>query len=481
MLKPFAAILLLAHAPAPLPAQTDSPATRRAREIVALINAPVPSAVRAYVDSAFGPSMRRLPLAAHINFMMGQRQASGGLDFVEASAENSTSAIALVVNRITGDPTGLSVRVESDPPYRISGIGQRPAPRNPGPALRVASDQAMATELERVLAKLSAADVFSGAVLLAKGDRVIFSGAYGQANKDFGAPNTAETRFNLGSMNKMFTAVAVLQLAERGKLRLDDPLAKFVPDFPSPEAAKKIRIEHLLTHTSGLGSYFNDAFFRASRARYRTVDEMMELAAGDSLAFEPGTRWSYSNTGMLVLGKVIEAASGQDYFSYVRDNIYGPAGMTRSDSYELDYVNDNLAVGYDFDFQEDGTKRVRNNIFMHVIRGGPAGGGYSTVGDLHRFALALESGRLVGKESVDRLTSPKPELGSPEYGYGFGVDTATAIVGHSGGFPGISSNLDMFRRSGYIAVVQSNYSRASAPVTEKIRALVAARVGAMTP
>jgi CubicO group peptidase (beta-lactamase class C family) len=339
----------------------------------------------------------------------------------------------------------------------------------------------MATELERFVAKLAAADVFSGTVLLAKGDRVLFSRAYGQANKDFGAPNTTETRFNLGSMNKMFTSVAVLQLAERGKLRLDDPLAKFVPDFPSPEAAKKIRIEHLLTHTSGLGSYFNDAFFRASRARYRTVDEMMELAAGDSLAFEPGTRWSYSNTGMLVLGKVIEAASGQDYFSYVRDNIYGPAGMTRSDSYELDAVNQNLAVGYDFDFQEDGTKRVRNNIFMHVILGGPAGGGYSTVGDLHRFALALETGRLVGKDSVDRLTSPKPKLGSPEYGYGFGVDTATAIVGHSGGFPGISSNLDMFRRSGYIAVVQSNYSRASARVPEKIRALVAARVGAMTP
>jgi CubicO group peptidase (beta-lactamase class C family) len=208
---------------------------------------------------------------------------------------------------------------------------------------------------------------------------------------------------------------------------------------------------------------------------------MMQLAKGDSLAFEPGTRWSYSNTGMLVLGKVIEAASGQDYFSDVREHIYRPAGMTGSDSYELDYVNPNLAVGYDKEFLADGTKRFRNNIFMHVIRGGPAGGGYSTVEDLLRFAEALKAGKLVGQKYVEMLTTAKPELNSPQYGFGFGVDPATNIVGHGGGFPGISSNLDIFKGTGYVAAVQSNYGGAAMPVVEKIRALVRARSSPPTP
>ena len=308
---------------------------------------------------------------------------------------------------------------------------------------------------------------------------MLFARAYGQANKDFAAPNRVDTKFNLGSMNKMFTAVSIAQLVELGKLSFDDPLSKFVPEFPTLAAAEKIRIKHLLSHTSGLGSYFTDEFMRSSRARFRTVDDLMQLAKGDSLAFEPGSRWSYSNTGMLVLGKVIEVVTGQDYFSYVREHIYRPAGMVNTDAYELDQVNPNLAVGYDKEFQPDGTKRFRNNIFMHVIRGGPAGGGYSTVEDLFRFGVALQSGKLVGREYLQLLTSPKPELNSPRYGFGFGVDPQWGIVGHSGGFAGISSNLDLFTGSGYIAVVLSNYRGASMSVVERIRTLVRARTVAV--
>ena len=254
-------------------------------------------------------------------------------------------------------------------------------------------------------------------------------------------------------------------------------MSKFLPDYPSSVSAGKVRIKHLLTHTSGLGSYFNDEFERSSRARYRTVDDMMGLAKGDSLAFEPGTRWSYSNTGMLVLGKVIEVVTKQDYFAYLREHLYKQAGMANTDAYELDQVNPNLAVGYQQQYQENGTKRFRNNVFMHVIRGGPAGGGYSTANDLVRFAEALQSGKLVSAATYELLTTPKPELTSPNYGYGFGADTATGIVGHSGGFPGISSNLDIFKGTGYVAVVLSNYGGASQPVVEKIRTLVKRRKG----
>ena len=126
-------------------------------------------------------------------------------------------------------------------------------------------------------------------------------------------------------MNKMFTAVAIAKLVERGKLSFDDPLSKFLPEFPDRESAEKIKVKHLLSHTAGLGPYFSKAWQESSRALYRTVDAQMKRAAADEkLLFEPGTRHRYSNTGMLVAGKVVEIASGQDYYEYVREHIYSP-------------------------------------------------------------------------------------------------------------------------------------------------------------
>jgi CubicO group peptidase (beta-lactamase class C family) len=206
---------------------------------------------------------------------------------------------------------------------------------------------------------------------------------------------------------------------------------------------------------------------------FRSVDDWMPLVKEETLAFEPGTRWSYSNTGMLILGKVIESVSGKDYFEYVRERIFQPAGMTSTDSYELDRVTKNLAVGYEREETSSGPQ-YRNNIFQHVIRGGPAGGGYSTVGDLTRFAAALQQGRLVSREGVKLLTTPKPELSSPDYGFGFGIDEGGSIVGHSGGFPGINSQLDIYLADGYTMAVMANYGGGAQPVIEKVRSLLLA-------
>ena len=472
-LRLVASAALIASGATIASAQATSPATRRAREVVALINTATPAALRAYADSAFAGGMRTLPLQAHVNFFLGQREQSGQLEWVDVQEEVAGRTTALLRRKLTGDLLAVSVQSEQTAPYRIAGIGQRPPrPTAAGSEPRVASDAEMVAALERYVGTLAKADVFSGTVLLAKNGKTLYAGAFGQANKDFNAPNVLDTKFNLGSMNKMFTSVTIAQLVEQGKLSYDDPLSKFVADFPSAAAAQKIRIKHLLTHTSGLGSYFNAEFDRASRARFRTVDEMMQLAKGDSLAFEPGTRYSYSNTGMLVLGKVIEVVTKHDYFDYVREHLAKPAGMINTDAYQLDEVNPNLAVGYQREFRDDGTKRYRNNIFMHVIRGGPAGGGYSTAEDLVRFAEALKAGKLVSPATFELLTTPKPDLSSPRYGYGFSLDPETGVVGHSGGFPGISSNLDIFKGTGYVAVVMSNYGGGSQPVTEKIRSLV---------
>ena len=465
-----------------LEGQTQRPATRRAQEIVALINSATPDAIRAYVDTAFADRMRALPLEAHLNFFLGLRDRSGSLDWIDVQEEEPNRTVARVTRTLTGERAALLVGVEAAAPYRVEGLGQRPPRADPGAAEpSIESDSAMASELALYVDTLAKADVFSGAVILAKDGVPVYSGAFGQANKDFEVPNKVDTKFNLGSMNKMFTAVTIARLVEQGKLSYDDPLSKFIPDFPRGALGEKILIKHLLTHTSGLGSYFNDEFQRSSRARFRTVDDMMQLAKDDSAAFEPGTRWSYSNTGMLVLGKVIEVVTGDDYFDYVRTHLFKPTGMMHTDSYELDQVNPNLAVGYQKEYGQDGTKRFRNNVFMHVIRGGPAGGGYSTAEDLVRFAEALRSGKLLSPEAFEFITTPKPELNSPRYGYGFAIDPETNVVGHSGGFPGISSNLDIFKGTEYTAVVLSNYGGASQPIVEKIRSLVERRLASPTP
>ncbi len=173
-----------------------------------------------------------------------------------------------------------------------------------------------------------------------------------------------------------------------------------------------MRVEHLLSHTSGLGSYFNDTYERTARQLLRKVDDYKPLVAEETLAFEPGTKWQYSNTGFLLAGAVIEAVTGRDYFDVVRERVYAKAGMPNSDSYDIDLVVPNLAIGYSRERTAAGT-RWRANTFEHVIRGGPAGGGYSTARDLLAFAEAMRKGKLVSPATAERLWSAKPELQLP--------------------------------------------------------------------
>ena len=480
LLKISILVLTFASAPSNLTGQasqtpSDSPAARRLKEIVQLINAPDRAAATAYIQKNYAPLfLNRSPMDDHLGFIFQVHDRTRGLEFHSLQTSTQTEASAVVKSKLTGDWRVLIVQVEPEPPHSISRIGMRlaPAPAGEQPAKKL-TDEEMVKELDAFIKKLAAADAFSGTVLLAKDGQAVYKKAVGEASKEFNVPNHVDTKFNLGSMNKMFTSVAIAQLVERGKLSFDDPLSKFLPAFPDKESAEKIKIKHLLTHTSGLGSYFNQKFMESSRARFRTVNDMMELAKEEKLAFEPGTRWRYSNTGMLVLGAVIEKASGQNYFDYIRENIYRPAGMINSDCYDLDLVTPNLALGYEKEFTAEGL-RFRNNLFMHVIRGGPAGGGYSTVEDLLRFDTALRSGKLVGQEYVKLLTSAKPEINSPDYGYGFQIDKQRGTAGHGGGFPGISSNLDMFLENGYTAVVMSNYGGGSQAVTGKMREMVLA-------
>ena len=329
-----------------------------------------------------------------------------------------------------------------------------------------------AIELDTFVKELVNKDKFSGAILLSKVDKILYKAAFGLASKRFNIPNNQQTKFNLASMNKMFTAIAIMQLVESKKLSLTDKLSSFVDETWLPKTiTNKIEIQHLLTHSSGLGSFFNKDFMASSRGLFRSLSDYKKLTQNESLQFEPGKGNRYSNTGMLMLGVVIEKVSTQNYFDYIRENIYKRAGMVNTDSYEMDQPVANLAIGY---IPTDNDTGWTNNLFMHVIKGGPAGGGYSTIEDLYQFALALTNYKLLNKKHTEQLYSAKPQLQSPSYGYGFRVSGASGnrVVGHNGGFPGIDTNLDIYLDKGYVSIVLSNYWRAATPVISKISELV---------
>jgi CubicO group peptidase (beta-lactamase class C family) len=462
--------------------QSSDPAESLLRGLVAAMNTADSARVAGFVRQSFvleGPNVPSVE--QRVERLLGLSSSWGQLAIQKVEPRNGAEMAAIVRAGRTEALRRLSINIDTmAAPLRIRFVGAMPARGAAAPIGRLTERQAI-DSLRAYVERLAARDAFSGTVLLAKAGAPLYRAAFGEANKDFGVRNTVDTKFNLGSMNKMFTSVAIMQLVEAGKVSLEDTLGKFVKaGAMRPDVLSKVRVKHLLTHTSGLGSYFSDEWDRQSRALYRRVNDWIPLIKDEPLQFEPGTRWSYSNTGMLVLGMVIESASGMDYFDYVRERIAKPAGMTNTDAYELDRVNRNLAVGYDPAPARGGKAEYRNNLYMHVIRGGPAGGGYSTVEDLTRFALALESGKLVSPASVKLLTSAKPELSSPNYGFGFMVERDTRIVGHAGGFPGINSQLDIYLDNDYTVAVMSNYSGGAQPVIERSRALLAA-VNAVTP
>jgi CubicO group peptidase (beta-lactamase class C family) len=290
---------------------------------------------------------------------------------------------------------------------------------------------------------LSAAGQFSGVILLAKNGVPVFSRAYGYADRDQKAPNTIETKFNIGSINKTFTRLAILMLADQGKLSLDDRVERFLPDYPNKEAAAKVTIRQLLQMTSGIGDIFGERYDKTPKERLLSLKDYLPLFADKHLEFEPGQGRRYSNGGYIVLGLIIESVTGMNYYGYVKANIFKPAGMENSDWYPKDAVVANLATGY----VADGG-RVESNFSTLPGKGSSAGGGFSTAGDLLRYAIALEKGTIGAR--------------------GYDIEGGLGIAG---GAPGINAVMEWMRRSGYVAIVLSNYSPPSAErIARQVRA-----------
>lgn len=334
--------------------------------------------------------------------------------------------------------------------------------------------------IQSYLDSLAADNKLSGAVLVAKNGAPIASKASGLANKKTNTPITLETKFNLGSINKMFTGIAIAQLAQGGKLKFENSIDKHLPDYPNKDVGAKVTIHQLLTHTSGMGSYHNDKF-RAERTKLTTIAAHLPLFVNEPLSFSPGAKFAYSNSGYMTLGAIIERVSGEDYHNYVKDHIFLPAGMSDTGFYEPGKEIPNLAIGYT-KMGPDGkpSEQVRENTDTLEIRGGPAGGGYSTVGDLVKFHAALRNYKLLNREYTELATTGKVDAPGPigRYAYGFGdkVFQGKHIVGHNGGWPGVAANFEMYPELGYTAVMLMNADPpAMMPVIMELRKLIPAQ------
>lgn len=337
----------------------------------------------------------------------------------------------LMVANSHGEKLFIEFHFESAEPNYLVSISVTDTPEDAVSATRAANDSALVDMVGQKVQSLVSSDDFSGVVLIAKRGKPIFRMAYGFADKEKRIANTLETRFNLGSIIKSFTAVTIYRLVEQGKIQFSDPIKKFLPDYPNNIAAEKVTIRHLLNMTSGIGDFFGERYETTDKSKLSSIRAYFPLFADQPLLFEPGSRNRYSNGGFIVLGAIIEAATGTDYYSYVKNNLLLPAGMSVTDWYEKNSTDLSIARGYTKSERESNR---RSNYDGLPQRGSSAGGGYSTAGDLLLYAAALGNAALV------------PALFPGRNGLGI-----------AGGAPGINAALEWNPQTGYAIIVLSNY------------------------
>lgn len=368
------------------------------------------------------------------------------------------TAITVLVKSGQGETLTMTFQFEDNPEHTLGGISVEMGEVQPasGPPL---NRKQFIAEVKKYLDEQVRKDAFSGAVLIQRGNDQLFKQAYGEAEKRHHIPNRTDTKFNIGSINKYFTRIAIGQLYEQGKLSLDDRVGKFLPDYPNAAVAEKVTIEQLLTMQSGMGDIFGEKFDNAAKDKIRTLKDYLQFFVNDSLLFEPGTNRRYSNAGYIVLGLIIEKLSGEDYYSYVKKHIFEPAGMTNSDWYPLSSITPNLATGY---LHPEGDENTWiSNVHFLPERGSSAGGCYSTLDDLKNLIHALLNGKLLSAKYsqwvvTGILPTNNPTLPLKEGGFGM-----------AGGTAGANAVLDFEASSGDIIVVLSNYDPPTAEVTAK--------------
>ncbi|HET8940723.1 MAG TPA: serine hydrolase [Rudaea sp.] len=321
---------------------------------------------------------------------------------------------------------------------------------------RAVSHAQLGNQIRAVLDRLVRVSDFSGCVTVFDRGETVFDECRGLAERSFNVPIDHQTKFHIGSVGKMFTAVAIAQLVEAGKLSWNDTLAKRVPEYPDQAVAKKITVWELLHHTSGLGDFLVPDYFEHAKRYVNPVDYLGLIARQPKMG-EPGKALSYSNAGYILLGRIIENVSGESYFDYIQRQIFKPARMTSSGFDSVDEIVPGLAVGY---YHDDGvfSRTWKANWALSVYKGSPAGGGYSTNADLLRFAQAMHAGRLLKSTTLAKMFDGAVPAGPGSIGAGIDerLSHGRHIRGHQGGIEGTTANLEMVWETGAAVALTSN-------------------------
>jgi len=304
-----------------------------------------------------------------------------------------------------------------------------------------------AVRMDQIVQSYVADHKFMGTVLVAQGDQVIFTKAYGSANLEWGVLNTPTTKFRLGSITKRFTAASILLLEERGKLSVNDPVKKYMPDAPA--AWDKVTIFHLLTHTSGVADFTSFPDYPKIEPFATTPAKLVALFRDKPLDFEPGAQWKYDNSGYVLLTYLIEKITGDSYDKFVRENIFMPLGMTDTGYDSNSAIIPHRASGY-----TPGRGGIENAGFIHMSVPQGAGALYSTTGDLLKWEQGLFGGKVLKAASLDKMTTPFKN----NYAFGLAIENGGGRkrISHGGGIEGFNTNLVYYPGDKLTVVVLAN-------------------------
>lgn len=382
-------------------------------------------------------------LLPYLDEDLGVREASGGFDLLRTEQTGPAEITAWVRDRHWDRFSKVVLSIGDKGIDDLSFAG---APAPAGFAVTRTAEQEALDALRGKLRAEALAGRFSGTMLVARNGQALLREAYG-ARDAAGKAVTPDTRFCIGSMGKMFTAVAVLQLVQAGRLRLADTIAMRLPDYPGTALARSVTVEQLLTHTGGTGDFFGPDYDRHV-SELRTPADFIRLFGKREPLFPPGARWGYSNFGFILLGAIVEQVSGQSWDAYLAQHVFAAAGMTATSP---------NASAEDTAAPLVGAKRTGLKPLPYYV-GLPAGGGYSTIDDLHRFAGAFGRGALLDAEHRAMMTTAKVPAGTRQWSLGLGITVRNgeSCYGHAGSAPGVSADFAVYPRSGYTVVILCN-------------------------
>lgn len=436
----------------------DTPQGKIVAAYLAAFNTGKAERMLAFQNEHFAPALLQRRAEAERRQMYERVYGDLGALQLHRVIEANEFAIAFQARGQSGDAAEFRFEFTPQPPHKLAGIRLELIPAEElaeKPETNAPTTEAeLLAQIKNYLSEQTRNDEFSGAVLLAHEGKILLQEAYGRASREYDARNRIDTKFNLGSINKSFTQIAICQLMQQGKLAPNDLLGKHFPDYPNREVASKVTIHHLLTHRSGIGDFFNEKYEETPKDKLRTLQDYLALFGNEPLLFAPGTQQRYSNGGYIVLGLIIEKISGQNYFDHVREHVYNPADMSSTGSYELDAVVSNLATGYTRNARATVNGERTKNIYTKPARGSSAGGGYSTLADMYNFSRALLDNKLLNSTYTEWLLSgmesPQPLAQTnarPRREGGYGI---------AGGAPGISAVLEIDFETGYTIIVLAN-------------------------